>query len=347
FAGARAALEACIVATGTAATTGSAATPGVTSAISANAFAPRSSDATAPAASAIPAPATGLTEEPTFLTVRSGQSSYRLEALIVRPARAQGRLPVALITHGKNPVTELPFIRSELMLPQARDLAYRGWLAVVVVRRGYGRSDGLVGANTAADAFATCQNPDFRRAFDAEADDLDGALRVVAERPDADASRVIALGNSVGGGAVLAFAARQPKGLVAAINISGGAQFTADKIGRCGGDEALLKAMTAFGASTRVPTFWVYAQNDRLFGPDLVRRMRDAFASAGGKVDLHQLGALTVDGRPVDGHALFSTLSGRAQWLAELDRFLRARALPTWRPADVTAALRAARGTET
>jgi hypothetical protein len=47
-----------------------------------------------------PGPAhAGLIEEQTFLAVKAPSGAYRLEAFIVRPARAQGRLPIALITH--------------------------------------------------------------------------------------------------------------------------------------------------------------------------------------------------------------------------------------------------------
>jgi hypothetical protein len=68
---------------------------------------------------------------------------------MVRPQTAEGRLPIALITHGRsgdaddNTVEDDQGVRADLMLRQARDLALRGWLAAAVVRRGYGRSDGL------------------------------------------------------------------------------------------------------------------------------------------------------------------------------------------------------------
>src|SRR5262245_31060083 len=76
-----------------------------------------------------------LLEETTFLDIREGGSNYRLEAVIVRPAMANGKLPIALLTHGKPRLpSDLLKIRAELMSRQARDLAYRGYLAVAVVR---------------------------------------------------------------------------------------------------------------------------------------------------------------------------------------------------------------------
>jgi dienelactone hydrolase len=207
---------------------------------------------------------------------------------------------------------------------------------VAIIRRGFGRSDGVPGVARGS-AYMSCVNPDLRRAFETEAEDLEGALKALAERPDADGSRAIAIGVSVGGGTVLAFAARQPKGLRAVINVSGGVQrFKGD--GTMCVDEALTSAMTAFGARTTIPTLWLYAENDSLFGPDLVRRMREAYAGAGARVDFHMFPPLQID-----GHALFADLQGRIKWLAALDKFLVAHQLPTWDLARVNAAMKTAK----
>jgi pimeloyl-ACP methyl ester carboxylesterase len=161
-----------------------------------------------------------------FLTIREASRTYRLEAAIVRPANAAGRLPVALITHGKQrDVSEMARMRAEQMLPQARDLAHRGYLAVAVVRRGFGRSDGTPGVAENA-KYVKCSVADLTRYFDVEADQLEGALRAVMARPDADPARAIAISSSVGGGVMLALAARKPPGLLAAVNIAGGVRLT-------------------------------------------------------------------------------------------------------------------------
>ncbi len=302
--------------------------------------------ATPPAASrpASPAPAastgasrdTALTEERTFLTIRNNKNSYRLEALVVRPAKAEGRLPVALITHGKNgKAEENQHVNAGVMLPQARDLAMRGWLAVAVMRRGYGRSDGIPGVSRGT-AYMSCQNGDIARGFDMEADDLDGALKAIAARPDADGSRAIAIGQSLGGGAVLALAARQPAGLLGAVNVSGGAwRNEGDTV--CDHD-ALVTAMATLGARTRTVTLWLYAENDSLFPPALVNRMRDAYAKAGGRADLRMFPPILHD-----GHNLFVDFSGRARWLRALDGFLRAQVLPNANAARADRLMRAAK----
>jgi pimeloyl-ACP methyl ester carboxylesterase len=263
-----------------------------------------------------------LLEERTFLTVQNEKGRFRLEALVVRPAKADGRLPIALITHGKNAkAAENQALRADMMLPQARDFAARGWLAVVVVRRGYGQSDGLPGVSRGA-AYMACENADLARGFEIEADDLDGALKVVATRPDADGSRAIAVGQSLGGGVVLAFAARRPAGLLGVINVSGGAWRT-NGDGKVCEHADLVAAMATFGARTRIPTLWLYAENDSLFPPELATRMRDAYATAGGLAELRMFPPVVYD-----GHRLFADFSGRVKWLRAVDGFLQTNGMP-------------------
>jgi pimeloyl-ACP methyl ester carboxylesterase len=263
-----------------------------------------------------------LLEERTFLTVQGEKGRYRLEALVLRPAKAIGRLPIALITHGKNAkAAENQALRADMMLPQARDFAARGWLAVVVLRRGYGQSDGMPGVSRGA-AYMACENADLARGFEIEADDLDGALKVVATRPDADGSRAIAIGQSLGGGVVLAFAARRPAGLLGVVNVSGGAWRTNGEGNVC--DHAdLVAAMATFGSRTRIPTLWLYAENDSLFPPELATRMRDAYAAAGGRAELRMFPPVVHD-----GHRLFADFSGRVKWLRAVDSFLQTHGMP-------------------
>ena len=282
---------------------------------------------------AAPADHPALLEEVTFLDIRAPEGNYRLEALIVRPAAAKGRLPVALLTHGKpRAASDLVKIRSALMAPEARDLAYRGYLAVAVVRRGFGLSGGTPGQPTNA-AYAKCNDPDLRRYFTVEADDLERALRVVATRPDADATRMIALGGSVGGGAVLALAARNPPGLKAVVNLAGAMRITNAQGELACPQELPIAALASFGSQTKTPTLWIYSENDSNFGPDAARKVHAAYVAQGGIATLTMAPSL----QPADGHNIFELPAGRQHWLAALDPFLRAQNLPTWSAQQVDA----------
>lgn len=268
----------------------------------------------------------GLVEETTFLTVKGASGSYRLEALIVRSATAKGRLPIAILTHGKPRLpAEMAKIRGPLMAPETRDLAHRGYLAVAVIRRGYGQSGGTPGQATNA-PYAKCDQAALRQYFAVESDDLDGALRAVAERPDADGTRVIALGGSVGGGAALALAARNPPGLRAVVNLAGAMRLT-DAEGKlvCPQDMPIA-ALASFGRETKTPTLWIYSENDSNFGPDAARKVHAAYVAQGGVAELKIVPSL----HPADGHNVFELPAGRQRWLAVVDPFLRAQKLPTW-----------------
>jgi pimeloyl-ACP methyl ester carboxylesterase len=279
----------------------------------------------------------GLIEQSTLLTVAGPSGPYKLEAVIVRSEKAVGRLPVALLTHGKQrSAADMANMHAEVMLPEARDFAYRGYLAVAVVRRGFGRSGGTPGVATNA-PYANCSLADLQKYYTVESDDLEATLRTIAARPDVDSSRMIAVGASVGGGAVLALAARRPKGLVAAVNLAGGMRLTDAKGALVCPAETPIAALASFG-SARIPTLWAYSANDSLTSPDNAQRLHAAYTKAGGLAELHAVPAL-----PQDGHFVFELPEGRVHWLRALDPFLRGHNLPTWQLSEVDTIMRDAK----
>jgi dienelactone hydrolase len=281
---------------------------------------------------ASPARCGDFLEENGFSRVTVAGRSYRLEQLTVKRADATGRLPIALIAHGQaaNPQSMLDD-RAANFTEVARDLASRGWLAVAVIRRGFGQSDGPMPAPV------TCRSTSFVPRFGADADDLEATLDLVAQRPDADPTRMIAIGVSAGGAAVTALSARNPRNLRAVISISGGLRMES-----CPKEEALVQAFKEFGAKSRVPALWMYARNDSYFGTELVGRMRDVFRDGGGDVKLVMFDSIGQDGHD----ALFSRGDGRYKWLLEMDGFLRLHDLPTWQRHDVDVLLKRLNGTE-
>jgi len=259
-------------------------------------------------------PADEFVSEKTFFRTNINGKNVRLEGFIVKRADLTGPLPIALITHGKSAnLTDMLALRGSDYGPYARDLARRGYLSVVVIRRGFGQSDGPLPVNV------TCDTKTFNDFFSADADDLQGALEIAAKRPDADPQRAIAIGVSAGGAAVMALAARNPKNLRGVINVSGGLQ-TPD----CPKEDVLVNAFKSYGIASRIPSIWIYAKNDSLFGPALVERMQSAYLDGGGDVKL-----VMFDKHGNDGHQIFAEAGGRVKWLMEMDAFLTFHDLPS------------------
>jgi dienelactone hydrolase len=244
----------------------------------------------------------------------------RLETLIVRPEKAEGRLPLALITHGKSSSSvSMGDLRAASYATVARDFARRGYLAAVVMRRGFGQSDGPFPGGT------NCANLALGDRFDSDAAELDGALQALKQRPDVDPERIIAVGESAGGAAVLALAQKRPAGLRGIVNVAGGLNID-ECVER--GRDALVAAIGGWKGARDIPQLWIYARNDELFPPALVDRMRSAALDAGANVRFVELPEIKPR-----GHLIFRHGQARLVWLQAMDGSLRAWGLPTWNPA--------------
>jgi dienelactone hydrolase len=261
-----------------------------------------------------------LSEAFGVLPVTIGGNTVELDGMVVKQADAQGRLPVAVFTNGGNVPTAGLNITAKDYAPLARDLARRGWLAVVAMRRGYGQSQGP------KPLLMKCDAAEFDAWAGMAADDLQAVMKFVAQRPDADSNRVIVIGPASGGVAAIALSARNPRGLRAVITVSAGVKSEAG----CPMAEILSAAFRNYGTSSRVPNLWIYGASDPVFDPALADRMHTSFLDGGGDtkfVMLHD----DDDG----GNAIYT--KRRRSWFLQMDGFLRTLQLPTWTQADAFA----------
>ena len=238
-----------------------------------------------------------------------------LEAMLLRPSGTQ-RYPLALLSHGSPRDTAARATMSPYgSYRQALEFARRGFAALVVMRRGYGDSGGAY-----TESYGPCGQRDYLRSAWQWASDLRAATDAMNSRNDVSTDGMIAVGISAGGFATMALTANAPKGLAAAINFAGGRGSRADN-DVCD-EDALVRAFATFGRTSRIPTLWIYAQNDKYFGPALARRMYAGFTDAGGQ-------ARFIDVPPFgeDGHSLYSR--GIALWTPMVDSFLRDHHLGT------------------
>jgi dienelactone hydrolase len=233
-----------------------------------------------------------------------------LKARVFSPP-GNGPFSVAIINHGSpgNPgrqIMELPSYREA-----SEWFVQRGYMVVLPLRRGYGE----VGAWP--ENPGSCENPDFVAAGDAAADDIVAVVRHVRSLSRVKRDRILLVGQSAGGFGAVAAGSRNPAGVFGVINIAGG-RLAGDKDTKCAPDR-LVAANEHFGKSARVPSLWLYSENDSYFDPELSKRMVSAYGGAGGRAVYVLVGAFKED-----GHTLFGDPDGRATWTPYVASFLEA-----------------------
>jgi pimeloyl-ACP methyl ester carboxylesterase len=140
----------------------------------------------------------------------------------------------------------------------------------------------------------------------------------MARQPFIAPDRTIVVGISTGGWASLAVASRNPVGVRAVVNFSGGrGGHAGGRRNAVCGERSLIEAAEIYGRTARVPTVWFYSRNDSYFGPKLARSMAQAWNGAGGLAALHLLPPYRQD-----GHDIASDRAGWDAWGGALDEFL-------------------------
>ena len=252
-----------------------------------------------------------------------GATPRLLEALLYRPAGEAPR-PLVVVNHGSpRRQGDRAGMRADWAGRAAAFFVAEGYAVLVPMRRGYGRSPGE--ANDGARG--PCSHPDY----------ADAGLRVGRQVLDiveymkgqafVDARRIVLAGQSAGGFASLAAAGWNPAGVAAVINFAGGrGSRAANDV--CG-EARLVEAMGRFGAGARLPSLWLYAENDLFFRPDLARRMHAAYALGGARSSLHILGAYGSD-----GHGFVRRAESAGEWQPLVRAFLASLGPQRPRPQD-------------
>lgn len=272
--------------------------------------------ASAPAASAPPALARDLREEVDSLSVTLRDMTGREETRSIpltwyRPA-GEGPFPLAILSHGRDPLprrAQTPRLRFERL---ARYLVTKGFAVAVPTRVGYGPTFGDFDPETGG----RCDSLSLQPMAQATSAQVLATLERARQKRWVDASRWVAIGQSVGGVATVAVAGLRPPGLVAAINFSGGAGGNPDRNpGRPCSPQAFERVITEAAAGAQVPMLWVYWQNDRFWGTELPQRWAQAWRDAGGTLEFHQLPPSGTEGHNGLNQAMDS-------WVPLVERYL-------------------------
>ena len=226
----------------------------------------------------------------------SGTKTIYLSGTLYIPD-GQGPFPLAVINHGI-PFDEMKRKDTQRFKNQSKEFVERGFVVVVPMRRGYGTSEG-----DHAEGYGHCENPDYYSAGMESARDIKAAIDFMVQRPYVDKSRILLVGQSAGGFAALAAVSLNPEGVVGVINFAGGRG--AKKGGGVCSPDTLIWTVGELGRRSRIPTLWIYSENDKTVGPSLSREMREQYVKNGGNAKFVLLPPFMKD-----GHYLF-----RAEWI--------------------------------
>lgn len=206
--------------------------------------------------------------------------------------------PLAVILHGR---AASEAARASLSTTQfthsVRHLLKLGYVVAVPIRMGYGISTGKD-----IEAAGTCYKRDYAAGLQAAASQTLAAINRLRRQADIAATGTVLIGHSYGGMVALATAAKQPMGIRAVINISGGAGGNPHKHPKqpCG-VRNMQQQLKRYGRTSRVPSVWIYAENDRFWGAAIPQKWLQAYRQTGGVAYFYNVGK-----RGADGHTLFS-----------------------------------------
>ncbi len=245
--------------------------------------------------------------------VPSAQPGVLMHTTVFRTP-GPGPFPLVVINHGTTQNAER---RRMLEAPDFESMAQwfvrHGFVTAVPQRPGHGETGGEYREDQGG-----CEEADFARAGLGAAESIAAAIAYMRAQPFVRRTGVIVVGQSAGGWAALALASRAPVGVRAAIDFAGGLGGRSwDRPDNNCAPDRLIAAAAEFGRTSRIPTLWVYTENDTYFAPRLSGAMAAAFRAAGGKADYELLPAFGDD-----GHFMAERPGSESAWGPVVERFL-------------------------
>jgi dienelactone hydrolase len=257
-------------------------------------------------------PERGVIRQQTWLIPAQDRSTLMWTDVFRPPG--DGPFPLAVIAHGS---TQNELRRMHYPLPQYQALAEwlvaRGYTVAVPQRPGHGETGGPYYEDQHG-----CANADFRNAGLNAAAAIDAAIGYMIGQKFVRRDAIV-FGQSAGGWGALALASRNVRPVRAVVAFAAGRGGRVDgAAGKNCAPDRLVAAAGEFGRTARMPTLWIYAENDSHFAPALSKRMVDAFRIAGGRAKYLLLPAIGTD-----GHELVHDRDAVEQWGPIVETFLR------------------------
>jgi dienelactone hydrolase len=213
--------------------------------------------------------------------------TYYLEYQLVRPNDSLSH-PLIIMTHGRNgpnPERYSWYVKSYDNLCSA--LAQNGYVVMMLVRRGYGCSDG---------PDSELKDTPYASGLEATKD-LVSAVGYMKTQSYVDTSRIVVMGHSQGGFAAIAFSTLKVNGVLGTVNLAGAVNYTSinsdpmpTRYSKWASD------CGEYGKVNTIPTLWIYSENDLGIPPVASQPMFKSFQDLGGKGTFVMKPAYGTDG---------------------------------------------------
>jgi dienelactone hydrolase len=236
---------------------------------------------------------------------------HQMVMTIVRDTK-QKKSPYIIIHHGR-PESPIRFaVMGQQRYPaNANYFVSKGFVVLIPTRIGYGLTGGPDVEYT-----GECDNKNYLRGIAPLVSETKQILSYAKKLPYVDTSRGLVLGESFGGIGAIAMASSDLSSVLGVVNISGGDGGSLEHLEKPCRPDQLSDTFAQYGKTNRVPSLWMYSQNDRYWGTRYPKQWFDAFKRAGGKAEFVNL--------PADknnGHYIF--VRNPEAWHPAFETFIR------------------------
>lgn len=232
----------------------------------------------------------------------------------------EGPFPIAILLHGRS-YKDRSKPGRERFLQATKYFVNRGFAVWVPTRLGYGES----GTEPDPEYSGTCSGKKYIPAYEVAASSTLDVIAYAKQQSYVDPARIVVLGQSYGGTTAITLAAKNPSGLIAAINFAGGGGGNPETQPNEPCRPDLLKEMFGlYGKTAKVPSLWIYTENDKYFGPVYPKQWFAEFQKQSPVSQLAEYRAMPAFGD--NGHFFFSR--GFSIWRPVVDEFLRRQGVP-------------------
>jgi dienelactone hydrolase len=230
---------------------------------------------------------------------------------------ARARSPFLVLNHGRSayPSENVKLGRARFT-ENSRYFVSKGFAVFVPTRVGYG----VTGGADVEDS-GDCRGKRYPPVYEAAAVQSAKVIDYAKTLPYIDPARGLVIGQSFGGTVAITVAAKNIPGVLAAVNFAGGGGGNPDtQPERPCGPELLAALFASYGATAKIPTLWLYSENDKYFGRENPKNWFQGFVKNGGTAQFVQLPPYKTN-----GHGSFT--SQPASWKPAFEEFLRANGL--------------------